>query len=248
MEVLTYFLLFFVGLFLGLFGGGGGILLVPILTQVAKLPYFLATSYSLFLVGVTAFLGSLYHFKKKNILYKQAFEIIIPVTIISIITRNFLYPFLPEILFSFSKDQFLYLLFILVMILSALLMLKKNITIANVSFSIKIFLFLLLGLLTGLTGLGGGFLLVPILVIFYHQSINYAIPTSLFIIALNLLVTFLFEKKILLDFSFLLTSLVIVLLGFVFGIFLLKKINSSDLKKYFAYFLIILAIVLLLNF
>ncbi|MEC8339313.1 MAG: sulfite exporter TauE/SafE family protein [Nanoarchaeota archaeon] len=248
MDILTSFLLFFVGFFLGLFGGGGGILLVPILTQVAKLPYFLATSYSLFLVGVTAFLGSLYHIKKKNILYKQAFEIIIPVTIISVLTRNFLYPILPEVLFSLPKDQLLYFLFILVMILSALLMLKKKITINNVSLSTKVLLFLLLGLLTGLTGLGGGFLLVPILVIFYKQSIKYAIPTSLFIISLNLLVTFLFEKKILLDFSFLLTSLLVVLLGFGFGIFLLKKINPSYLKKYFAYFLIILAIILLLNF
>lgn len=134
------------------------------------------------------------------------------------------------------------------MILSALLMLKKKITINNVSLSTKVLLFLLLGLLTGLTGLGGGFLLVPILVIFYKQSIKYAIPTSLFIISLNLLVTFLFEEKILLDFSFLVTSLLVVLLGFGFGIFLLKKINPSYLKKYFAYFLIILAIILLLNF
>lgn len=106
MDILTSFLLFFVGFFLGLFGGGGGILLVPILTQVAKLPYFLATSYSLFLVGVTAFLGSLYHIKKKNILYKQAFEIIIPVTIISVLTRNFLYPIYQKSYFLFLKINY----------------------------------------------------------------------------------------------------------------------------------------------
>jgi uncharacterized membrane protein YfcA len=251
---LYFYLFFFVGIFLGLFGGGGGILIVPILTQITKINYFLATKYSLILVGITALIGSLYHLKKKNILFKEAFYIIIPATITSIITRNFIYDIIPITIFGISKDTILYLIFIVMMILSALMMLEfkfKKTTFKKINknkdnkklelFSISIFL----GLLTGLTGLGGGFLIVPIMIAYFNSEIKKAISTSLFIIAINLVITFLFEMNMDLDYVFLMQSLIATILGFILGIYILNRTNTQILKKLFAIFLLVLSIILL---
>lgn len=255
-ETLGYFGALIVGLVLGLIGGGGSILTVPILVYLLGFSPIVATGYSLFIVGNTALIGTLRNLKKNKIDFKTAIVFAIPSIITVFTVRSLVIPNLPEVFFSVGDFQltnslFIMLLFAIIMLLAGWSMIRSK-TI-NTENSIKEFenthYFAIgtqaigIGALAGLVGAGGGFLIVPALVLLVKLPIKKAISTSLFIIAIQSLLGFLGDVKTLnIDWQFLITFTAISIIGIFIGLALSKKISAKRLKKGFGYFTIFMAI------
>ena len=254
-EILGYIGALMVGLVLGLIGGGGSILTVPILVYFLGFSPIVATGYSLFVVGSTSLVGTLRNFKKNNIDFKTALVFAIPSIITVFMVRSLVIPNLPEVLFSIGSFQltnslFIMLLFALIMLLAGWSMIKsKDINTESV---VKQFdnthYFAIgtqaigIGTLVGLVGAGGGFLIVPALVLLVKLPIKKAISTSLFIISIQSLIGFLGDlNTLIIDWKFLLTFTFISILGIFIGLTLSKKLSPKGLKRGFGYFTIFMA-------
>ncbi len=252
MIIFGYLAAILMGLILGLIGAGGSILTVPILVYCFKMPAFQATTYSLLIVGVTAFFGAISYQKKGLVDLKSAFIFAVPAAFCVFLTRSFLIPNLPEFIFNIHKEDALMLGFALLMIVAATSMLKsknlpqKNTENQKTSIAKLVFGSGAIGSLTGLVGVGGGFLIVPTLINLFALDAKKAIGTSLVVIAANSFIGFksdvIFGEK--LDWLMLLSLCLATLIGMIAGIFLSKKIDSSSLKKIFAYFVILVAILI----
>ncbi|GAA4245820.1 MULTISPECIES: sulfite exporter TauE/SafE family protein [Winogradskyella] len=255
-EILGYIGALIVGLVLGLIGGGGSILTVPILVYFLGFSPIVATGYSLFVVGSTALVGTIRNIKKNTIDFKTAIVFAIPSIITVFMVRSLVIPNLPEVIFSIgnfklTNSLFIMLLFAIIMLLAGWSMIKsKTINSDNV---IKTFdnthYFAIgtqaigIGALAGLVGAGGGFLIVPALVLLVKLPIKKAISTSLFIIAIQSLIGFLGDLKTLqIDWQFLITFTGISIAGIFIGLALSKKISAKGLKRGFGYFTIFMAI------
>jgi len=255
-EILGYVGALIVGLVLGLIGGGGSILTVPILVYLLGFSPIVATGYSLFVVGSTALIGTFRNIKKNTIDFKTAIIFAIPSIITIFMVRSLVIPNLPKVLFSignfsFTNSLFIMLLFAIIMLLAGWSMIKSK-TINNDKV-IKKFdnthYFAIgtqaigIGALAGLVGAGGGFLIVPALVLLVKLPIKKAISTSLFIIAIQSLIGFLGDLKTLpIDWKFLITFTTISIIGIFIGLTLAKKISAKGLKRGFGYFTIFMAI------
>jgi uncharacterized membrane protein YfcA len=128
-EFIEYFCAVLIGVLLGLTGGGGSILTVPVLVYFIRLDPIIASAYSLFIVGMTSSFGTLINFKKGNVVLKTGLLFAIPSLISVYITRKFIVHSIPEVLFENSsfvltKNVFLMVLFAVVMLFAALSMLK----------------------------------------------------------------------------------------------------------------------------
>lgn len=255
-EILGYIGALFVGLVLGLIGGGGSILTVPILVYFLGFSPIVATGYSLFVVGSTALVGTLRNIKKNTIDFKTAIVFAIPSIITVFIVRSLVIPNLPEVIysigdFSLTNSLFIMLLFALTMLLAGWSMITSKDL--NTDSKIKEFdithYFTIgtqaigIGALAGLVGAGGGFLIVPALVLLVKLPIKKAISTSLFIISIQSLIGFLGDLKTLeIDWEFLITFTIISIVGIFIGLALSKKISAKRLKRGFGYFTITMAI------
>ena len=130
-ELLGYFSALFIGVVVGIFGGGGSILAVPVFVYLFHLNPILATSYSLFVVGFSAAVGTLINIKKKLINYKTAFIFSLPALFSVFLVRLYFISVIPEVIFDtgsifITKKMALMLLFSVVILLSSVSMLKKN--------------------------------------------------------------------------------------------------------------------------
>jgi len=249
----------FIGLILGLTGGGGSILTVPILVYVLGLNPVVATAYSLFIVGSTSAFGTIQNFRKGIVEIKTAFLFAIPSFIAVYSTRRFIVPAIPETIFQsdgfvLSKSTFLMVLFAIVMFVASLSMLKKksahDIDEATSSGLLiySLIKIVLVGVLIGLVGAGGGFLIIPALVFIARLPMRKAIGTSLLIIAINSLIGFtgdIGNQNI--DWNFLVGFSAISIGGIFAGIYLNKFVNESQLKKGFGWFVLIMAIFIFLK-
>lgn len=250
MEILGYLLSALVGLSLGLIGGGGSILMVPILVYVMGLEPVLATSYSLFIVGITALVGAFTNYRKGLVSVQTALLFGLTSIATVFISRWWLIPVLPEVLvqvgdFSVSKSTATMVLFAVLMLGASFSMIadrKKEptpgkSTLLNYP---RMFLFgILTGLVTGLLGAGGGFLIIPVLVLIFGLPMKQAVGTSLLIIAMNSLIGFTGDLgHYALDWTLLLTLAAIAVVGIFIGSELAKKINSLILKKAFGWFVL----------
>jgi len=249
----------FIGLILGLTGGGGSILTVPILVYVLGLNPVVATAYSLFIVGSTSAFGTIQNFRKGIVEIKTAFLFAIPSFIAVYSTRRFIVPAIPETIFQsdgfvLSKSTFLMVLFAIVMFVASLSMLKKKATYdveEATSSGLLIYSLIkivLVGVLIGLVGAGGGFLIIPALVFIARLPMRKAIGTSLLIIAINSLIGFtgdIGNQNI--DWNFLVGFSAISIGGIFAGIYLNKFVNESQLKKGFGWFVLIMAIFIFLK-
>ncbi len=258
-EILGYFGALIVGLVLGLIGGGGSILTVPILVYFLGFSPIVATGYSLFVVGSTALVGTLRNLKENQIDFKTALVFAIPSIITVFMVRSLVIPNLPEVIFSIgdfklTNSLFIMLLFAVIMLLAGWSMIRskeiKNETVIKKFESNHYFAIgtqaIGIGVLAGLVGAGGGFLIVPALVLLVKLPIKKAISTSLFIIAIQSLVGFLGDiKTLIIDWQFLLTFTAISIFGIFVGLALSKKISAKRLKKGFGYFTVIMAIYIL---
>jgi len=257
-ELLGFLSAFFIGLVLGILGGGGSILTVPVLVYIFSLNPVTASAYSLFVVGVLGLGGVIRNLNRKLIDYKVGIIYGIPSFIAVYITRKYLIPELPEILFEFgnqevSRDLGLMLFFAIIMLYVAITMIKQKEKIKPEpqvkSHSIPILGFqgFTVGIVTGIIGAGGGFLIIPALVFFAKLSMKRAVATSLFIIALKSLIGFIGDvENIQIDWGFLLIFTSISVLGLLFGSFLSKFINDKKLKRMFGWFVLFMGIFIII--
>jgi uncharacterized membrane protein YfcA len=257
MIIFGYILAVLMGTTLGLIGAGGSILTVPILVYFFKIPPLLATAYSLLIVGSTALIGALSYYRKNLVDIRSALIFIIPAMTSVLITRAFIIPNLPEELVNIPKEIFIMLLFASLMLATAFLMLRPPILSATNMFKKKSkFTFLKLtlgssaiGFLTGMVGAGGGFLIIPTLVMLFGLSMKQSIGTSLAIIATNSLVGFggdLFSG-IKINWSILALFISLTSLGMIFGIWLSKNLDGQKLKKVFSLFILMVAIAIFIQ-
>ncbi len=257
MEILGYFVALLIGLVLGLTGGGGSMLAVPVLVYIMLLDPVIATGYSLFIVGTTSIFGAFQNFRKGFVDIQKGFIFAIPSFIGVYLTRSFIVPIIPnEIIttsnFTLTKGTFLMLFFAVIMFLAAMSMLKKKkIEVAEIAEKEASTLVLMLqtfiiGIVIGLVGAGGGFLIIPSLVLFAKLPMKKAIGTSLLIIAMNSLIGFIGDiQNLEINWLFLLSFTAISIIGIFLGTFLNKFINENQLKKGFAYFVLIMAFIIL---
>ena len=254
-EILGYLGALFIGIVLGITGGGGSILTVPILVYVISLNPIIATAYSLFIVGTTAAFGTIQNFRKNLVVPKTALQFAIPSLIGVYLTRKFIVPNLPDTLLYFgslklTKETFLMLLFATVMFLASYSMLKIKKEAANINVKIKnkyvVFVQLFfVGILIGLVGAGGGFLIIPALIQLAKLPIKKAIGTSLFIISVNSLIGFLGDvQNNIIDWPFLLTFTAISVIGIFVGFYIQQFINEKYLKKIFGIFVLVMSVVI----
>ena len=253
MEIITaYTGAFLIGLILGLMGGGGSILTVPLLVYILGINPVIATAYSLFTVGTTSAFGSFQNYYKKNIAIKTGLIIAIPSFIAVYITRRYILPCLPEKIietgsYTLTKDTFIMLLFGVIMLMASVSMLTRK-TACDTDEPKKMnYLYALpgiaiVGLFMGLVGAGGGFLIIPMLVFFGGLNMKKAVGTSLFIIAINSLTGFAGDMQTInIEWDFLLSFTVISVFGIFAGNYLHRYVNEKQLKRGFGWFVLIMA-------
>lgn len=254
MEVFGYFGALAIGLILGLTGGGGSILTVPLLVYLLGYNPVTATAYSLLIVGTTSAFGAAQNYRKGFVDVKKGILFAIPSFTTVYLTRKYIVPALPDVLletafFSITKEMFLMVLFATTMFFAALSMLrKKQQTVTEEAPSTAKFILqtVLVGLLIGLVGAGGGFLIIPSLVFFTKLPMRKAVATSLLIIALNSLIGFTGDvQNMVIDWKFLLVFTSISVIGIFIGIYLNKFLNDAQLKKGFGYFVLLMALFIL---
>lgn len=251
-QILGYVGALLIGLVLGLIGGGGSILTVPVMVYILGLNPIVATAYSLFVVGVSSMVGTFQKHKKGLVDFKTGLAFSFPSFVAVYATRRYLVPNIPDTIFSIgstilTKDVAIMIFFAIIMLLASVSMIKKqkskNLTSENQSYYKTFLQGLVIGSVTGLIGAGGGFLYVPALVLWARIPMKRAVGTSLIIITINSLIGFLGDVQTLeIDWTFLLSFTTIAILGILLGVFLSKYISSKKLKKGFGFFILIMAI------
>ena len=261
MEIVGYIASIFMGLSLGMIGGGGSILTVPILVYMFGINPITATAYSLFIVGLTALVGGVTYLKKGEVDLKTGFIFAVPSFIGVYLTRAYVVPNLPDPVFqlgqfSFSKPLLIMLVFALLMVAASVSMIKgkkEQTQKASLSPTAKIVLISLEGLVvggvTGFVGAGGGFLIIPALVILVGMPMKIAVGTSLFIIATKSLIGFTgdLQQHASIDWKLLITVSLIAIVGLFVGMVLSKKVSETALKKGFGYFVLVMGSIILID-
>lgn len=238
-----------IGLSLGLIGGGGSILTVPVLVYLFDLSPVIATSYSLFIVGSASLVGALNSMRKGLVNFRTAGLFGVSSVVTVFLTRKMILPAIPEQLFSIygvqvTESLLTMILFAMLMILASVSMIrngqkveKKLPEIRNPRLPGLILYGVLIGLVTGLLGAGGGFILIPALIFFVGLSMKEAIGTSLLIIAINSLAGFTGDLgHFRMDFCLLAEITGIAMAGILVGGALSRKIDGDKLKKGFGWF------------
>ena len=268
MEILGYIGAVLMGLSLGLIGGGGSILTVPILVYLFQVDAVLATAYSLFIVGLTSLVGSFSHIKLGNIHWRTAIVFGIPSIISVFLTRSFLVPMIPDPIMTFgqnasggatfvlTKSVGLLLLFAVIMVMAAYSMIKPSKKASadqstvvesdgqQPKFNYPLILSegAIVGVVTGLVGAGGGFLIIPALVLLAKLPMKQAVGTSLMIIAAKSLIGFVGDMRgnEVIDWSFLAVFSSIAVVGILIGSWLSKRIPGEKLKPAFGWFVLVM--------
>jgi uncharacterized membrane protein YfcA len=277
MEIFGYIAAMLIGLSLGLIGGGGSILTVPVLVYLLGLSPVISTAYSLFIVGLTSLVGSYKFYQKGLVSMKTAVVFGLPSIVAVYLTRRYLVPAIPEHLFSVgdfivTKGVLLMLLFAGLMVFASISMIKKkkaapaapaNVVDENMDTKLDVehttsaekqskqkFNYsgilaegIVVGTLTGLVGAGGGFLIIPALVLFSKLDMKMAVGTSLLIIAVKSLFGFIgdvFNYEI--NWMFLAIFSTISIAGIFIGTFLSTKIQADKLKTSFGWFVLVMGV------
>ncbi|MBK9212818.1 MAG: sulfite exporter TauE/SafE family protein [Saprospiraceae bacterium] len=260
MEVIGYIASIFIGITLGLIGGGGSILTVPVLVYLFSVEAVPAAAYSMFIVGLTSIVGSYSYFRNGLVHFKTALIFGIPSIIAVYLTRAFVVPAIPSEIFTLgsfvlTKGVFLMLLFAFLMIAASYNMIKSNKNghgIADSSHKIYYPVLMIQGAivggLTSLVGAGGGFLIIPALVLLSKLHMKEAIGTSLLIIAINSTIGFLSESSsTYFDWKLLLSVSGFAIFGIIIGLMLSKKIEGSKLKPAFGWFVLLMGVYIIIK-
>jgi uncharacterized membrane protein YfcA len=249
MEVFGYFLAILIGISLGLIGSGGSILTVPVLVYFFHIDPVLATTYSLCIVGLSSIAGVISKYKQKLLDAKIILIFGIPSMIGVLISRKWILPTIPSNfklfgLMNLTKSGFVMLFFATLMLASALSMILSNKNVEgsevkpNYGFTLVIVGFVE-GIVTGIVGAGGGFLIIPALVLLGKLPMKKAIASSIFIITIKSLFGFagdLTHTRV--DFSLLAGIVILATGGIILGNFLNNKMDGGKLKKGFGWFVL----------
>lgn len=257
MEILGYIASVCIGLILGLLGGGGSILSIPILVYLFHVDAIMASAYSLFIVGVTSFVGAIPKYKEHLVNVKTGIAFGIPSIISIFCTRRWIVPAIPEVIwqtesFIFTKRILVLGIFALLMILASFSMIRGRKELASDDLGFRTFLVvvegIIIGFLTGLVGAGGGFLIIPALVFLTGLPFKTAVGTSLFIIAINSLMGFLGDVlNYSMDWPFLFSITLLAVTGILVGNRLQKKISAIKLRKAFGWLILLMGSWILLR-
>ncbi len=248
------------GVVLGVIGGGGSILTVPILVYLMGVPAETATGYSLLIVGATAAFGALRYFRDGLVDVRASVLFAVPSIIAVYLSRAYLMPAIPETLmaspFSLSKNTAIMVLFAALMLVSAIMMLRNayrpspvaTSNSASTSSDANVALIVLegavVGVITGILGAGGGFLIIPALVLILGMPMKKAVGASLFIIALKSLLGFMgdLQAGIALEVPLLPLMLLATFMGMAISTKVAGKLEGPVLQKFFAYFTLVIAV------
>ncbi|MFN8346743.1 MAG: sulfite exporter TauE/SafE family protein [Spirosomataceae bacterium] len=238
-----------IGMSLGLIGGGGSLLTLPVLVYLLGIDPILSGAYSLFVVGATSLVGSVTYMRRALVDYRTALIFVIPSFIAVFLTRTYLLPAIPDPVFSqagryLSKEGALMLFFAAVMAAAAYSMMNERQSTAHAcptvlfsrpSSGVAIaFGGAVVGAITGAVGAGGGFLIIPALVLLAHLGMKTAVGTSLFIIAIKSLLGFWGDTRaVTVDWGFLSEFTLLSVIGIFFGSYLSRFIAGEKLKKAF---------------
>lgn len=260
MYIAGYIASVFIGISLGLIGGGGSILTVPVLVYLFGVDAALATTYSLFIVGATSVMGSFSYFKRGLVNIKMAAVFGVPSIISVFLTRAYIMPVIPAQIFSagsftLTKSIFLMLIFAVLMVVASYSMIKKDRQAGEDTLQKQMFNYplvfsigILVGIITGFIGAGGGFLIIPVLANLLKLPMKAAVGTSLLIISTNSLVGFVFSlARTAVHWHFLLTITVIAIAGILIGSFLSAKIEGKKLKPAFGWFVLVMGIYIIIK-
>lgn len=255
LEILGYIASILIGISLGLIGGGGSILTVPVLVYLFDTDATLATSYSLFIVGFSSLVGAYRNYRKGWVSIKTALLFGLSSITTVFTTRKFIVPRIPQEIvhigtFSIGKPMLTMVLFAILMLMASVSMIRSKTNeqvdaVAENAIPIyKLFLYgIAIGLVTGLLGAGGGFLIIPALVFLVRLPMKEAIGTSLLIIALNSLIGFTGDiGQYATDWMFLLKITAIAVAGIFIGSELGKSIPGNKLKKGFGWFVLLMGL------
>jgi uncharacterized membrane protein YfcA len=260
MEIIGYIASIFIGIALGLIGGGGSILTVPVLVYLFSIDVVSATAYSLFIVGITSAVGAVSYLKNGLVNVKTAIVFGVPSIITVYTTRAVILPAIPDQIgqignFMITKSMLIMVLFAILMIAASYSMImrkaqKETVKPQKPEFNYGFILAegLFVGLLTGLVGAGGGFLIIPALVMISKLPMKEAVATSLVIIAAKSLIGFFGESsETSIDWTLLGIVSTFAVAGIVIGIFLSKKINGEQLKPAFGWFVMVMGVYILVK-
>jgi uncharacterized membrane protein YfcA len=259
LEILGFIAALLIGLVLGLIGGGGSILTVPVLVYLMYINPVTATAYSLFIVGSAALVGAFQNMKKGLVDYRTAVVFSIPAFIAVYLTRKFIVPAIPENLFTIgdyllTKNVGIMVFFAIIMVLAAFSMIWSNskevVEQKKVSYNYPLIMIegFVIGILTGVVGAGGGFLIIPALVILANLPMKKAVATSLLIIAVKSLIGFIGDVENLeIDWRFLSSFTGLSVVGIFIGTWLSTFIDGKKLKKGFGWFVLIMGVYIIVK-
>lgn len=260
MEIIGYIASLVIGISLGLIGGGGSILTVPVLVYLFNVEPVVATAYSLFIVGLSSLVGAFPKYKQGQVNLKTALIFGIPSIIAVFATRKFIVPRIPKEVFTIG--DFVVTKSILMMILFAILMVFASISmisnknkktesengVQKFNYPMIILEGAVVGMLTGLVGAGGGFLIIPALVLLSKLPMKQAVGTSLLIIAAKSLIGFTGDlSNYAMDWKLLGTVTALAIAGIFIGDALSKKIDGNKLKKGFGWFVLVMGIYIIVK-
>ena len=259
MEILGYLAAIAIGVTLGLIGGGGSILTVPVLVYLFDLDPVTATGYSLFVVGSTAAVGAFRKYTKGLTIIRIGLVFGIPSLVGVFLARGVLVPMIPDVIFTLNgfalnKGMALMLLFAIVMLLVSVSMIRskseEEIEIKkNWNYPLIALEGVVVGVFTGLVGAGGGFLIVPALIFLTGIPMKWAVGTSLMIIAIKSVLGFggdIMSGQVI-DWTFLILITTLAILGILIGSHLSNFVKGENLKKGFGYFVLVMAVFVILR-
>lgn len=261
LEIIGYVASALIGISLGLIGGGGSILTVPVLVYLFRVDAVLATSYSLFIVGATSLVGVIPKFRDGMIDFRTALVFGAPSILAVYLTRHWLVPAIPDVVLTIgtnviTRSLFLLLLFAVLMVAAAFSMIRSNgLARSSVERSVRTYNYpvilmegIVVGVLTGVVGAGGGFLIIPALVLLSGLPMKEAVGTSLLIIAAKSLVGFAGDwGHFQINWLVLLSITGIAILGIFIGNSLTRKFDGERLKKGFGWFVLITGIYIIIK-
>lgn len=262
MIIAGYFASALIGVSLGLIGGGGSILTVPVLVYLFGVEPISATAYSLFIVGSTSLVGTFPKYRDHLVNLKTAVIFGIPSILAVYATRAYIVPHIPDPVFAIgtfvmSKSMMVMALFAALMVFASVSMIRDKKTTgtqqaetAPQKFNYPMILLegAVVGVLTGLVGAGGGFLIIPALVLFSKLPMKQAVGTSLLIIAAKSLFGFMGDlSHYRLDWLLLGTVTALAITGIFVGNRLSRNIDGNKLKKAFGWFVLVMGIYILIK-
>lgn len=259
-QIIGYSASILMGITLGMMGAGGSILTVPILVYIFQLSPIIATTYSLFIVGSTAFVGGLRYLQRKEVDLQTGMVFAVPSFAGVYIMKAYIIPAIPDPIFSsatisISKSILIMMVFAIIMVAASISMLKsKSNSVRQQKSQVMHFLSIsvqgyFVGSVAGFVGAGGGFLIIPALVVLIGMPMKNALGTSLFIIAANSLFGFVGGMKNLpsIEWYFLIQIAILAIIGIFIGMRFSNKVSDKKLKKIFGYFVLVMGCYILFD-